>query len=130
MKKKKTDPTSSELEILQVLWKKSPLSVRAVHDQISENKETGYTTTLKTMQIMTEKGLVSREILGKKHVYSPVQTEDLIQDELLDKFLKRAFQGSTYKLVLKALGNHTTNHKELAEIQEFINQKKKENGSI
>lgn len=130
MKKKKTGPTSSELEILQVLWKNSPLSVRAVHDQISENKETGYTTTLKTMQIMTEKGLVSREILGKKHVYSPVQTEDLIQDELLDKFLKRAFQGSTYKLVLKALGNHTTNHKELAEIQEFINQKKKENESI
>lgn len=130
MKKKKTGPTSSELEILQVLWKNSPLSVRAVHDQISENKETGYTTTLKTMQIMTEKGLVSREILGKKHVYSPVQTEDLIQDELLDKFLKRAFQGSTYKLVLKALGNHTTNHQELAEIQEFINQKKKENGSI
>ncbi|MEQ9288645.1 MAG: BlaI/MecI/CopY family transcriptional regulator [Cyclobacteriaceae bacterium] len=130
MKKKKTGPTSSELEILQVLWKNSPLSVRAVHDQISENKETGYTTTLKTMQIMTEKGLVSREILGKKHVYSPVQTEDLIQDELLDKFLKRAFQGSTYKLVLKALGNHTTNRQELAEIQEFINQKKKENGSI
>ncbi len=128
MTKKKLNPTASELEILQILWKENPLSVRAVHNHISENKETGYTTTLKIMQIMVEKGLIKRIIKGKKHYYAPVQSEDLVQDELLDKFLKKTFGGSAHKLVLKALGNHSANQKELDEIQAYINRMKKKDG--
>lgn len=124
---KHSNPTASELEILQVLWKKSPLTVRSVHDRVSENKETGYTTTLKIMQIMTEKGFLVRQVEGKKHYYSPVQSEDIVQGELLDRFLEKTFRGSAHKLVLKALGNHSANQQELEEIQEFINQKKVEN---
>lgn len=127
MKNKNLNPTASELEILQVLWRESPLTVRAVHDQVSENKETGYTTTLKIIQIMTEKGFLVRQVEGKKHFYTPVQSEDLVQGELLDRFLEKTFRGSAHKLVLKALGNHSANQLELEEIQEFINQKKKEN---
>ena len=127
MANKELNPTASELEVLQVLWKESPLTVRAIHDQISKNKDTGYTTTLKIMQLMTEKGLLSRKIDRNKHYYIAVQSEDFIQDSLLDKFLAKTFDGSTQKLVLKALGKHSANEKELEEIQEFINQKKKEN---
>lgn len=127
MTNKELSPTAAELEVLQILWKESPLTVRTIHDQISKNKDTRYTTTLKIMQLMLKKGLLIRNVNSKKHYYFPVQSEEYIQDNLFDKFLAKTFDGSAQKLVLKALGKHSASQKELDEIQEFINQKKREN---
>ena len=113
-------PTDAEMEILQVLWRFGPVKVRFVNEQLNQLRKIGYTTTLKTMQIMMEKGMVSRVSRGKGHVYRAELKEGETQKVLLDRFLDIAFGGSAKKLVMQALGNRTTSKKELAEIKEYL----------
>ena len=120
-------PTESELEILNILWNEGPSNVRNVNNIINQQKEVGYTTTLKLMQIMTQKGLVERDESARTHIYSAkIKAED-IQGEMLDKLLNTAFGGSASKLVLSALGSGKTSAKELEEIKALI-QKLENNG--
>ena len=113
-------PTDAELAILSVLWKRGPLTVKDVHEVTGE--ETGYTTTLKLLQIMTEKGLVSRNEAQRAHVYRAKYTETATQRQLLAGFLHKAFGGSTSRLVIQALSSKRATREELAEIQKLIEQ--------
>lgn len=115
-------PTESELEILQVLWEHGPNTVRFVNDELSKTKEIGYTTTLKLMQIMHEKGMVNRDEAGRSHVYSAAITESATQKQLLDRFLDTAFRGSALKLVMQALGNQKTSKQDLTEIRNLLDK--------
>ncbi|NRB48666.1 MAG: BlaI/MecI/CopY family transcriptional regulator [Saprospiraceae bacterium] len=119
-------PTDSELAILQVLWEKGPSTVRLVNEQLNLEREVGYTTTLKLMQIMAEKGLVSRNTETRTHIYEAALTEREAQRNLLDKFVDTAFRGSAVKLVMQALGNHKTSKEELEAIKALIEAKEKE----
>lgn len=120
--KKPLKPTEGELQILIVLWKKGPCTVRDVNQVLAGNKEVGYTTTLKLMQIMHEKGLLRRSRQGKSHIYSAVVSEDLTQKQLVEKLLDTAFHGSALKMVMQALGSKKSSPQELKEIKEFIKQ--------
>ncbi|MEO1652449.1 MAG: BlaI/MecI/CopY family transcriptional regulator [Bacteroidota bacterium] len=119
---KKFTPTTSELEILQFLWSQEPATVKEVHAYLtaSQQKEIRYTTTLKTMQVMLERGLLKREIEGRKHLYRAALEKDETQNELLDKFLKLTFGGSAMKLVMKALGNYQASNQELDDLKKYI----------
>lgn len=117
-------PTESELEILQVLWDKGLASVREVHEELSKSKEAGYTTTLKLMQIMHEKGLVKRDDSVKTHIYQPAVSKEKTQKHLLGKMINTLFGGSTTQLVMQALGNHKASADELEEIQKMIDNLK------
>ena len=119
-------PTESELEILQVLWSKGTASVREVHEELSKTKEAGYTTTLKLMQIMHEKGLVRRDDSIKTHIYQPAVSREKTQKHLLGKMINTVFGGSTTQLVMQALGNHKASPDELEEIQQLIENLKKQ----
>jgi len=121
-----TKPTESELEILQVLWEHGPSTVRFVNDELSRNKETGYTTTLKLMQIMHEKGLLHRDEANRSHIYRAAITETATQKQLLDRFLDTAFRGSALKLVMQALGNKKTSAEDLNEIRNLLDNLKKD----
>jgi len=120
--KKPLKPTEGELQILIVLWKKGSCTVRDVNQVLAGNKEVGYTTTLKQMQIMHEKGLLRRSRQGKSHIYSSVVSEDLTQKQLVEKLLDTAFHGSALKMVMQALGSKKSSPQELKEIKEFIKQ--------
>jgi predicted transcriptional regulator len=113
-------PTETELEILSILWKNGPSTVRFVNDEMKQNKNVGYTTTLKLMQIMTEKGMVERVMEGRTHTYYPLARQEDTQVRMLDRLLEIAFSGSASKLVMQALGNHKTSEEELKEIKELI----------
>ena len=113
-------PTESELEILQILWEHGPNTVRFVNDELSKTKETGYTTTLKLMQIMHEKGMVHRDEAARSHIYRAAITESATQKQLLDRFLDTAFRGSALKLVMQALGNRKTSAQDLNEIRNLL----------
>src|SRR6476659_6406260 len=117
-------PTESELEILQVLWAKGVASVREVHEELSKTKEAGYTTTLKLMQIMHEKGLVKRDDSVKTHIYQPAVSREKTQKHLLGKMINTLFGGSSTQLVMQALGNHKASPAELEEIQKLIDNLK------
>ncbi len=119
-------PTESELEILQVLWNEKAATVRQVHEELSKTKDSGYTTTLKLMQIMHEKGLVTRNDSSKTHIYHPVITKEGTQKQLLNKMINTLFSGSSASLVLQALGGHNASEEELDKIQELITKLKKE----
>jgi BlaI family transcriptional regulator, penicillinase repressor len=122
---KKLKPTESELEILQILWDKENATVREVHEELSKNKDSGYTTTLKLLQIMFEKGLVTRDDSSKTHIYQPAVTKQKTQKQLLDKMIDTLFAGSSTQLVLQALGNQKTSKDELNEIQKYLDNLKK-----
>ena len=113
-------PTESELEILQILWEYGPSSVRFVNDKLNEEREVGYTTTLKLMQIMADKGLARRNTESRTHIYEAAAGEADTQQRLLNRFLDRAFKGSAMKMVMQALGNHKTSPEELDEIKALI----------
>ncbi len=115
-----TRPTESELQILQVLWDRGPSTVREVNDEINKTKETGYTTTLKLMQIMVDKSLVTRDTSSRTHVYVANLSEVDTQRHLLKDFLKTTFKGSAMSLVMQTLGSHTASKEELAEIKKLI----------
>ena len=117
-------PTESELEILQVLWDRDLASVREVHEELAKLKDVGYTTTLKLMQIMHEKGLVKRDDSFKTHIYQAAVTREKTQKHLLGKMINTLFGGSPTELVLQALGNHKASQEELEEIQQLLNNLK------
>jgi predicted transcriptional regulator len=113
-------PTESELEILQVLWQNGPSTVRFVNDTLNRKKKVGYTTTLKLMQIMVEKGILQRDGDKRPHLYRPALEENKTQEVLLERFLDTAFGGSAMKLVMQALGNRRTSKDELTQIRRFL----------
>ena len=115
-------PTDAELEILNVLWKRGPSTVREVHDALLESKEIGYTTILKLMQIMAEKGLVKRDESDRRHVYEAERAQDETQRQLLHDLLDRAFNGSATKLVMQALSSKKASKEELAEIRRVLDE--------
>jgi predicted transcriptional regulator len=111
-------PTESELAILRVLWRLGPCTVRRVTEELGP--DTGYTTALKLLQIMTEKGLVTRDDAERSHVFAPALREEETQRQLLDDLLDRAFGGSAQKLVLQALAGRRTSPEDLAELRRLI----------
>jgi len=113
-------PTHAELAILRVLWERGPATVRHVHAALAAARETGYTTTLKLMQIMADKGLVTRDESQRTHVYTARLTRDQTQRQLVTDLVDRAFGGSAAALVLQALSAHPASAEELAEIQKLI----------
>jgi len=117
-------PTESELEILQVLWERDLASVREVHEELAKSKDVGYTTTLKLMQIMHEKGLVKRGDTLKSHIYQAAVSKEKTQRHLLGKMINTLFGGSPTELVIQALGNHKATPAELAEIQHLLDNLK------
>jgi predicted transcriptional regulator len=119
-----TKPTDSELEILQILWQKGSCTVREVNEILNQSREgeVGYTTTLKIMQIMHEKGLIGRDESAKTHIYSAVAKEEDTQKQLLNRFMDSVFKGSAMKMVMQALGNQKTTPEELAEIKKLIEE--------
>jgi BlaI family penicillinase repressor len=123
---KNIKPTESELEILQVLWAKGQASVREVHEELLKTKEAGYTTTLKLMQIMHEKGLVKRDDSVKTHIYQAAVSKEKTQKHLLGKMIDTLFGGSPTQLVMQALGNHKASDAELEEIQKLLDNLKKQ----
>lgn len=124
--KKQFKPTEGELEILQVLWVNGQATVREVHENILKYKEAGYTTTLKLMQIMFEKGLVSRDDSSKTHIYTATVSREKTQNQFLGKMIHNLFGGSSTQLVMQALGNHSPNKDELDEIQALLDNLKKQ----
>jgi len=113
-------PTDAELVLLRVLWARGPSTVRQIHEVVSETRPTGYTTVLKLLQIMTEKGLVERDERERTHVYTPRLTEEQTQRQLVRDLLDRAFGGSPARLVMQALAAQQATPEELAEIRRLI----------
>jgi len=128
MASKYVKPTESELEILNILWRKDTATVREVHEELAKSKDVGYTTTLKLMQIMHEKGLVKRDESMRTHVYQPGVNREKTQRHLLDKMIDSLFGGSSTQLVLQALGSgeQKVSAEELAQIQTLIDNLKKQ----
>lgn len=118
---KSSEPTKSELEILQVLWKHGPSTVRFVNDTLNEEKRSvQYTSTLKLMQLMAEKGLLKRDESNMKHIYAPSEEEQKTKNQLLEKFVESMFDGSASNLMLQLLGNKKTSKKEIEEIKKML----------
>jgi len=113
-------PTESELEVLQILWQGGAASVREVNEKLNISREVGYTTTLKIMQIMADKGLVVRNTESRTHIYEAAVSETDTQQSLMDKFVDTTFRGSAMKMVMQALGNHNASKDELDEIKALI----------
>ena len=119
-------PTDAELAILRVLWDRGPATVRQVYQALAGTRETGYTTTLKLMQIMADKGLVTRDESARTHVYSVRVPQEQTQRQLLNDLVERAFGGSAAELVLRALSTHKTSDAELDEIRKLIDDASRE----
>ncbi len=119
-------PTDSEIEILRIIWDNGPSSVRNINDELNLKKKVGYTTTLKIMQIMIEKGLLDRKEKGRLHIYRAAIREDETKKLLIDRFVETAFGGSAMQLVMQALGKHKTTPEELKELKELISKMENE----
>lgn len=122
---KHVKPTDSELEILNILWEKGEGTVRDIHDVLEQSKEAGYTTTLKLMQIMHEKGLLTRTASGKSHIYKPAISQTQTQGQIVKRMIDNVFNGSAMALVMQALGNHKASSEELKQIKEYLHQMEK-----
>lgn len=120
MNDKRIKPTEAELDILALLWDLGPSSVRIINNELNKTRRVGYTTTLKQLQIMHEKNLVSRINDGRTHIYTAERGKEETQNQLLDRLMDAAFGGSASKLVMQALGNHKSSKKELEEIKDLI----------
>jgi BlaI family penicillinase repressor len=120
-------PTDSELEILNVLWQKGPSTVREIHEVLEKNKDAGYTTTLKLMQIMHEKKLVKRDVTNKSHVYEAAVLQEQTQGQIIKRMVDNVFNGSTMQLVMQALGSHKADAKELQQIKEYLKEMEEKN---
>ena len=119
---KRVEPTKSELEILQVLWEKGPLTVRAVNDELLKQKDVNYTTTLKLMQIMAEKGILKRDESQMKHIYHVAEAEHKTKDHLLNRFIDSVYQGSAGNLVMQLLGNKKASKEDLDSIRQMLDK--------
>ncbi|SEN64517.1 Predicted transcriptional regulator [bacterium A37T11] len=126
MTQKNIKPTDSEMEILQLLWQKGPSSVREIHDELSKTKDAGYTTTLKLMQIMHEKGLVSRDASSKVHIYTAALTQQQAQQQLVTKMIDHMFNGSAARLVMHTIGQKHTSKEEIALIKAYLEELEKD----
>lgn len=115
-------PTEKELEILQIVWEKEAVSVKDVHEALGGDVANGYTTILKLMQIMHEKGLVTRQKSGKLHLYTAVPSLENTRQQMLDKMISTVFQGSAAQLVLSALGSNKSSKEELREIKKYLEE--------
>ena len=122
MNKSNYSPSDAELEILQIIWEVKEVKVKDVFDRLNQHREVGYTTVLKTMQIMHEKGVLEREADGKSHIYRALVEKKDIQDKFLHKILNKVYHGSAFNLVMSALGNYSASEQELEKIKEFIKQ--------
>ena len=121
---KTSKPTDRELTILRILWDQGPSTVREVNEVMNKDRDTGYTTTLKLMQIMTEKRLLIRDESQRRHVYRPAITEERTQKQLVGDLLERAFSGSAEKLVIRALSTKKVSTKELKRIRKMLDELK------
>lgn len=121
-------PTDSELEILQILWTLKSATVREVNEVLSKNKEkeVGYTTTLKLMQIMHEKKLVVRDISSRTHIYRPLISQKDTQVNLVSKIIDTVFNGSPSQLVMQALSSKKSSPKEIELIRKYLEQMQKQ----
>ena len=115
-------PTDSELEILNILWTKGPSTVREIHEVLEQNKDAGYTTTLKLMQIMLDKGLLKRDASNKSHVYTANISQEKTQGQLVQRMIDNVFNGSASQLVMQALGNYRPSVDELNEIKKYLDE--------
>ena len=113
-------PTDRELTILRILWDNGPSTVRQVNEAMNQDENTGYTTTLKLMQIMAEKRLLLRDDSQFKHIYRPALTEEKAQKQLVGELIEKAFSGSAEKLVMRALSAKKVSAKELASIKKML----------
>jgi len=118
----KVKPTESELEIMQILWEKGPFTVREVNDRLNLSRRVGYTTTLKIMQLMTEKKILTRNTDERSHIYSPTIEPEEVQSTIVDHILRTVFNGNRSTLVLQALGNHSASEKEMDEIRTLLDK--------
>jgi predicted transcriptional regulator len=119
----KIEPTKSELEILQVLWKYGPSNVRFVNNKLNEStRAVQYTSTLKLMQIMHGKGMLKRDDTSMTHIYSPAEAESKTKNYLLERFINSMYDGSASNLVMQLLGNKKTSKKELQLIKDMLNK--------
>lgn len=118
-------PTDAELAILRVLWERGPSTVRQVHASLRAARATGYTTVLKLLQIMAEKGLVDRDDTDRTHVYTARLSEERTQRQLLQDLLDRAFGGSALKLVMQALSTKRASPEELAQIRQLLDERER-----
>lgn len=116
-------PTEGEMEILQVLWQKGTATVREVHEALNK-KDSGYTTTLKLMQILHEKGMVERDTNQKTHIYKALVSQDKTEKQLVNKMIDNVFNGSAARLVMQALGNHSASADEIDEIKKYLDSLK------
>ena len=121
-RKKTVGPTERELAILAVLWEKGPSSVRQIHEALYPESETGYTTTLKLMQIMAAKGSLVRDDDGRRHIYKPAVSEERTQKKLVGDLLDKVFAGSAEKLVMRALSAKKVSPKELKRIRQMLDE--------
>ena len=119
---KEINPTDAELEILQILWDLKEAKVKDIHAELCKTKDVGYTTVLKLMQIMFEKGMLVRRQDGKSHIYHSLVEREKVQEKILDKVLHAVYKGSAYNLVMNALGNHKVSESELERLKELIQQ--------
>jgi BlaI family penicillinase repressor len=115
-------PTESEMEILQILWDKGSCTVREVHEILEKNKDAGYTTTLKLMQIMHEKGLVDRDTSAKTHIYKALVSQQKTEQHLLRKMIDNVFNGSASRMVMQALGSHQASPDEIESIKKYLDE--------
>jgi predicted transcriptional regulator len=128
MPRKTPRPTPGELEILRVLWAHGPSTVREVHEAMGPDRATGYTTVLKLMQIMADKGLVARDESARAHVYAARVEEASTQGQLVRDLLDRAFGGSAAKLVMQALSTRRASPEEIADIRRRLDEMESEGG--
>lgn len=119
---KKIEPTKSELEILQVLWRHGPSPVRFVMDEINKFRELNYTATLKLMQLMTDKGILKRDESRMQHIYYPADDEKKVKAQLLDKFLDTVYNGSAATLMMQLAGNKKTTREDLRKMKELLDR--------
>ncbi len=122
---KRVEPTKAELEILQVVWEKGPSTVRTVNDELAKVKDANYSTTLKFMQIMADKGILKRDESQMKHVYRVAEEEEKTKDHLLDRFIDTVFQGSAGKMVMQLLGNKKATKDDLDSIRKMLDDMEK-----
>ncbi|MCB0579130.1 MAG: BlaI/MecI/CopY family transcriptional regulator [Phaeodactylibacter sp.] len=123
---KEKKPTDAELEVLQILWEHGPSSVRFVNTELSKNREVVYTTTLKMMQVMAEKGFLRRDTARRTHLYEAVIDEKSVQEDIVDKLVDTVFRGSPLKLAMQALGQEKASARDLAEIKKIIEELQKD----